>query len=172
MSHYATLFAHANRLGVQAVISEGMNSILRKHFKNISIPSASMDCPWNWTRLWLNDINQLTKSDLEKQNVMICKYVFDLNAFNFYRDQLTNEEFIFYPDLKSEAANFLLDVVKEKQDFVDQKEVIFVSVHVRRTDFIGMQCLVLTRSILVRAQEVNKKANFVSSSNVLKIIFT
>ena len=78
----------------------------------------------------------MTKSDLENSNIMICLFVFDLNAFNFYRDQLITEEFVFYPDLKSEANQFLIDVAKERQFFV-KKELIFVSVHVRRTDFIG-----------------------------------
>jgi len=42
MSQYSTLLAHSRRLGVKAVISEGMNYILSQHFPNISIPTASM----------------------------------------------------------------------------------------------------------------------------------
>ena len=35
MSQYATLYAHASRLGVPALISQVMNDDLAKHFSNI-----------------------------------------------------------------------------------------------------------------------------------------
>ena len=41
MSHYATLLAHSKRLGVKAIISDGMEKILKKHFPNISIKSPA-----------------------------------------------------------------------------------------------------------------------------------
>ena len=42
MSHYATLLAHSKRLGVKAIISDGMEKILKKHFPNISIKSPAI----------------------------------------------------------------------------------------------------------------------------------
>ena len=33
------------------------------------------------------------------KNIMIYKYVFDVNAFDFYRHHLISKEFVFEPDL-------------------------------------------------------------------------
>ena len=73
MSAYATLLAHSKRLGVVAVIGDSMHMSLSKHFPDISIPIASPDCDWNWTNLWLGDINQLTGADFgPKLQNFIC----------------------------------------------------------------------------------------------------
>jgi hypothetical protein len=124
MSQYSTLLAHSRRLGVKAVISEGMKFILNQHFANISIPTTSMDCSWKWKELWLNDVNQLTVADLEDKNIMIYKYVFDLNAFNFYWHELIAEEFVFYPDVESDARNYLRNISEERKS--SMTEVFFV----------------------------------------------
>lgn len=133
MFQYATLFAHAHRLGVQAVISESMHSTLTKHFFNISLPVASSECPWNWVRIWLNDINAFDASDLVDKNVMIYKYAWDLNALNFYRNRLIAEEFSFRPEIVADVRDYLKSVAGRRKTRPDL--IRFVSVHVRRTDF-------------------------------------
>ena len=110
MSQYATLLAHSKKLGVPAVISGGMSSILGRQFPGISIPVADSNCSWNWTALWPEQVNQLTKDDLRDKNVMIYNFVFDLNAFNFYRHELITNEFDFYPDIKEDADGFLKSI--------------------------------------------------------------
>jgi hypothetical protein len=42
MSHYATLLAHSKRLGVKAIISDGMKNYISQHFPKISIPSPGL----------------------------------------------------------------------------------------------------------------------------------
>ena len=145
MSHYATLFAHAHRLGVQAVISESMHSTLTKHFFNISLPVAAPDCPWNWVRMWLTDINAFDGSDLVDKNVMIYKYVLDLNALDFYRNRLISQEFSFRPEIVAEVRKYLRAVAGTRSAFPEL--VQFVSVHVRRTDFMEWMNQQVTRTI-------------------------
>ena len=95
-----------------------------------SIYKIRLNCNWNWTQMYLHDINQLTKKDFENKNIMIYKYVFDLNAFNFYMDELILKEFVFEADILRDAQAFLHNIANGKKN-----EIIYVSVHVRRTDF-------------------------------------
>jgi len=136
MSQYAALFAHSNRLGGKPIISYGMKTMLSPHFPNISIPASTMDCPWNWKRLELDDVYKLSKADLESENIFIDDYVFDLNSFNLYQHNLISEEFAFDSVVLSEAETFLSRISSDmnKNEEVS-KDIIFVSVHVRRTDY-------------------------------------
>lgn len=110
MSQYATLLAHSKKLGVPAVISGGMSRILGRQFPGISIPVADSRCKWNWTAMWPEQVNQLTKADLKDKNVMIYNFVFDSNAFNFYRHELITNEFGFFPSFRADAEGYLRKV--------------------------------------------------------------
>ncbi len=72
MSQYATLLAHSKKVGLPAVISGGMRSVLERQFPDVSIPAAAADCNWNWTLMYLDEVNQLTKDDLGKKPLKPC----------------------------------------------------------------------------------------------------
>jgi len=77
-------------------------------------------------------INQLSLDELGDKNIMLYQWTFSVEEFNFYHHQLISEEFVFQQDMKNEAQNFLRDIVKNSSI---SKDFIFVSVHVRRSDF-------------------------------------
>ena len=79
-----------------------------------------MNCSWNWSELWLYDVNQLTAADFEDKNIMIYKYVFDLNAFNFYWHELISEEFVFYTEIASDARKYLLSISEERKSLMTE----------------------------------------------------
>ena len=132
MFEYAALFAHSKRLGVQAVIEDEMRETISKSFPNISIPSFSPTCLMNWTAWDYSIINQLSLDELDDKNIMLYQWTFSVEEFNFYHHQLILEEFVFQQDLKIDAQQFLRDIVKS---FNSSEDFIFVSVHVRRSDF-------------------------------------
>jgi len=84
-----------------------MNYTLRYHFKHISIPVAAGNCSWNWTVLDIKEIHQLTPADLKKSNYLIDWYVFDVEGFRMYQNQLIKEEFVFHDDVKQMAESFI-----------------------------------------------------------------
>ena len=136
MSQYAALLAHSNRLGVQPIISAGMKSMLSPHFPNISIPASTMDCSWNWFVLELDDVYQLSKADFEFNNFYITDYIFDLNSFNLYQHQLISKEFVFDSAVLTEAQSFLSRIASDANRNEEiAKDIIYTSVHVRRTDY-------------------------------------
>jgi hypothetical protein len=79
MCQYGTLLAHANRMGVQPVLSDYMKSELLKHFPNLRVPSESElpGCAFNWTDIDTNGTNQLEIGDVqvghEKDNIPTLK---------------------------------------------------------------------------------------------------
>jgi hypothetical protein len=92
MSQYATLFASAQILGVEAVISKHMSTILAKVFPNLSLPpmrSEKDKCHWNWTYV---DITNLTLESFgldRKRNVFIGGFPAALPTFDPYRKSLS-----------------------------------------------------------------------------------
>ena len=63
-------------------------------------------------------------ADLEGKNVMIYKYVFDLNAFNFHWHELISKEFVFYPDIATDARKYLLSISEERKTLMNEVFVI------------------------------------------------
>ena len=120
MSQYATLLAHSRRLGAKPILSSGMEYFLKETFPNISIHSPSSDCDWNWTPMNLDEVHDLDKSDFEEKNIMIGDYVFDVNAFNFYQNNIIREELTFDPDVRADAEHFLKGI---KNSWMENKEV-------------------------------------------------
>ncbi len=68
----------------------------------------------------LDAVHDLDKSDFEEKNIMIGDYVFDVNAFNFYQNNIIREEFSFDPDVRSDAENFLKGI---NNSWMENKEV-------------------------------------------------
>ncbi len=93
MSQYATLFAHAKRLNVKAVITKTMGKSLRKVFPHLTIPiersTTREDCDWNWS---IVDYRNLSKADFGPdglKNVFISGFPADLPTFNQYHKELS-----------------------------------------------------------------------------------
>jgi len=84
-----------------------MNRTLSLHFKNFSIPVAAEDCSWDWKVLDIKEVHQLTPTDFKNNNYLIDWYVFDVEGFRMYQNQLIKEEFVFHDDVKQMAVNFI-----------------------------------------------------------------
>ena len=132
MFEYAALYAHSKRLGVQAVIEEEMKETISKTFPKISIPSFSKNCSWNWTQWDYFNISQLSLNEFADKNIMLYQWTFSVKEFNFYHHQLISEELVFDQEIIKDAQLFLRNIVTSSSI---NKEHIFVSVHVRRSDF-------------------------------------
>jgi len=132
MCQYATLYAHSKRLGISAVIDPKMQDALTPSFPNISIPSFSTNCPWNWTHWHWKNFDKLTVEDFKTKNIMLYKYNLNVGQFKFYKNKLITEEFAFHSNMISDVQDFFQSVV---ENINLNKEIIFVGVHVRRNDF-------------------------------------
>jgi len=132
MCQYATLYAHSKRLGIPAVIDPKMQELLAPSFPNISIPSFSTTCTWNWVHWHWSNFDKLTVEDFKTKNIMLYKWNLNVGQFKFYKHQLITEEFAFHSSMISDVQDFFQSVV-EKINI--NKEIIFVGVHVRRNDF-------------------------------------
>jgi len=109
-----------------------MQETISKSFPKISIPSYSVNCSWNWTEWYYSNIGQLSLNEFDNKNIALYQWTFSVREFNFYHHQLISEEFVFQQDMKNEAQKFLRHIVKNSTIL---KDLIFVSVHVRRSDF-------------------------------------
>ncbi len=134
MSQYATLYAHAKRLRVNAVMTKEMADTLRKIFPHVSIPTGRVvkpkGCSWDWNYI---DFTNLTKAAFGPNgtgNVFISGFPADVPTFNAYRDDLSLAgEFSFDLVVKMGARTFMRKVARKA------KANVFVGVHVRRTDY-------------------------------------
>lgn len=113
-----------------------MHGELIKHFPNISIPVIDQvtNCYIDWVNISLTDINALTREHFEKNNYRIGNHIIGHVGFKFFSYHLVTEEFSFHPEIKNEVKRMLSSVSNRFKSNPDTK-VIFVSVHVRRTDY-------------------------------------
>lgn len=144
MGEYASLYAHARRLGVKAVIPEEMARFLEPIFPNISIPSEKglPECQFSGVYISKTDIalinseEELFSKSMDGGNtLMINKFPMEVPFFHPYRRELTQSEFAIDPDLLARVQLFLNRARSAKYPDLSPSQVLFVGVHARRTDY-------------------------------------
>ena len=142
MGEYASLYAHARRLGVKAVITEDMASFLAPIFPNISIPSEKNfpSCDFLGEYISKTDIAQVqTRDELFAKsitgNLVINMFPMEVPFFHPYRRELLDSEFAISPPLLERVQHFLHRVKRAKYPDLASERLLYVGVHVRRTDY-------------------------------------
>jgi galactoside 2-L-fucosyltransferase 1/2 len=131
MGEYATMYAHAKRLSLQPFVAPSMKTKLMKVFRNITIksdtrPSDALQIGFEVLGTTTN-CSQLFK-DLRTRTAVIRGFPLDVLHFHQFRNELLRE-FEFQSSLLERVSRFLTGLKK------GDEEVVFVGMHVRRTDY-------------------------------------
>ena len=139
MLSYATLYVKAQIYGYKPVMSHEMYENIGHIFPYLSIKTADgipefAKCVEEDKIHWV----KINESDVEfhsqKENIFLKGFPWDLKNFPKFENELL-KEFRFTSDIQQEVTNVLTKARKLFHDKNPNKKVIFVGVHVRRTDY-------------------------------------
>ncbi|KAI4493223.1 hypothetical protein M0802_009511 [Mischocyttarus mexicanus] len=131
---YASVWATARRTGLEPFMPRCILKTLEEHFENLSIPPLSYigRCTLDVGQV----VNSLGQWNSTEQNIIIPRRIFDRHAaywsliFVWLDD--VRREFTFKASLRAYANTVLRDVA----DKFNLSQPTYVSVHVRRTDYV------------------------------------
>jgi len=151
-----------------------MKSNLHRHFPNITIPEFqnNSECPTEWTDVYLDAANKLSKNDLKKNNYRLMAWLLDMKSFKPFQYKLITEDFVFEPDMIEETDNILKNLSQHFENNTRIENVVFVSVHVRRTDYADwmkkiVQGALTSSKYFLTAMDMMRKKYNANSTNIL-----
>lgn len=126
---YASVWATARRTGLEPFMPHCILKTLEEYFENLSIP------PLNYIGKCNLDVNQIVNSlgqwNSTEQNIIIPRHAAYWSLILVWLDDV-RREFTFKPNLRIYAEKVLKEIAEEFNLF----EPTFVSIHIRRTDYV------------------------------------
>ncbi|XP_015600955.1 galactoside 2-alpha-L-fucosyltransferase 3 [Cephus cinctus] len=126
---YASVWATARRTGLEPFMPRCILKTLEEHFENLSIP------PLSYIGRCTLDIGQVVNSlgqwNSTEQNIIIPRHAAYWSLILVWPDDV-RREFTFKANLRSYANTLLKEVARR----FNLTEPTFVSIHVRRTDYV------------------------------------
>lgn len=126
---YASVWATARRTGLEPFMPRCVLKTLEEYFENLSIPPLSYigRCTLDVSQV----VNSLSQWNSTEQNIIIPRHAAYWSLILVWLDDV-RREFTFKPNLRSHAETMLREIAKQ----FNLTKPTYVSIHVRRTDYI------------------------------------